>query len=133
MFQTVINGGQGVFDWEDETGGELLEASSGVHQRRRIGEKVEPGHAIVPALSRMGQPAGGGVESFSLCNIGRDAPEELRRRLDDRSSSVLGQIALSKDSFGMGGKSRPWKLWRAWGRCRLLDGHDVIIYRKQPD
>ena len=32
MSQTVIIGGQRVFDWEDETGGELLKTSSGVHQ-----------------------------------------------------------------------------------------------------
>ena len=54
MLQGVVNGGQGVFDWEDETGGELLEASPGVHQCGRIGEKVELGHALIPALSRMG-------------------------------------------------------------------------------
>jgi hypothetical protein len=102
MFQAVINGRQRVFDREDETGGKLLEASSGVHQCRRIGKKVEPGHAIVPALNRTGQPAGGGVESFSVCDIARDAPEELPRRLDGRSSGALGQIALSKDDSGMG-------------------------------
>ena len=51
MSQTVIHGGQRVFDWEDETGGELLKTSSGVYQRGRIGKKVEPGHAIVPACA----------------------------------------------------------------------------------
>ncbi len=59
MSQAPINRGQRVFDREDKTGEELLEPSSGVHQRGRIGKKVEPGHAIVPALSRVGQPAGG--------------------------------------------------------------------------
>src|SRR6185295_18179805 len=49
MFQTVINGGEGVFDREDEAGGELLEATSGIHQCGRIGKKVETGHALVPA------------------------------------------------------------------------------------
>ena len=102
IFQAVVNGGQGVFDREDETGGELLEASPGVHQCGRIGEKVETGHAVVPTLSRVGQPAGGGVESFSLCDVGRDAPEELCRRLDDRSRTVLGQVAPTEDDFGMG-------------------------------
>ena len=102
LFQAVINGGQGVFDWKDETGGELLETSAGVHQRRRVRKKVEPGHAIVPALSRVGQPAGGRVEPFSLCDVTRDAPEELRRCFDDRSHSVLGQIPPTKDDFGMG-------------------------------
>lgn len=75
MFQAVINRGQGVFDWEDETGGELLEASPGIHQCGRIGKKIEAGHAVVPALSREGQPADYGVESFSLCDVARDAPE----------------------------------------------------------
>ena len=75
MFQAVIDGGQGVFDREDETGGELLEASPGVHQCGRIGKKIEPSHAVVPALGRVGQPAGAGVESFSLCDVGRDTPE----------------------------------------------------------
>ena len=75
MFQAVINGSHGVFDREDETGGELLEASPGIHQCGRIGKKIEAGHAIVPALGRVGQPAGGGVESFSLCDVGRNAPE----------------------------------------------------------
>ena len=54
MFQAVINGGERVFDREDETGGELLEVSSGIHQCGRIGKKVEPGHALVPALGCMG-------------------------------------------------------------------------------
>ena len=31
IFQAVINGDQGVFDRDDETGGELLEASPGIH------------------------------------------------------------------------------------------------------
>ena len=75
MLQGIVNGGQGVFNWEDKTGGELLEASSGVHQCWRIGEKVEPGHAFIPALSRMGQPARRGIELFSLRDIGCDAPE----------------------------------------------------------
>ena len=75
MFQAVINGGQGVFDRKDETGGELLEASPGIHQGGRIGKKVETGHAIVPALGRVGQSAGGGVESFRLCDVGGNAPE----------------------------------------------------------
>ena len=75
MCQAVINGGQGVFDREDETGRELLEASPGVHQCGRIGKKIESGHAVVPTLCRVGQPAGSGVEPFSLCDVGRDAPE----------------------------------------------------------
>ena len=62
IFQAVING-------------ELLEASPGIHQCGRIGKKIEAGHAVVPALSRMRQPAGDGVESFSLCDVGRDTPE----------------------------------------------------------
>ena len=60
---------------EDETGGELLEASPGIHECGRIGKKIEAGHAVVPALSRVGQPAGDRIESFSLCDVGRDAPE----------------------------------------------------------
>ena len=75
MFQAVINGGERVFDREDETGGELLEVSSGIHQCGRIGKKVEAGHAFVPALGCMGQPAGGGIESFSSRDVGRDTPE----------------------------------------------------------
>ncbi len=75
MFQAVINGGERIFDREDETGGELLEASSGIHQRGRIGKEVEAGHAFVPALGRMGQPAGCGIESFSSRDVGRDTPE----------------------------------------------------------
>jgi hypothetical protein len=75
MFQGVVNGGQGIFDWEDKTGGKLLEAPPGVHQCWRIGEKVEPGHALIPALGRMGQPTGRRIPSFSLRDIGRDAPE----------------------------------------------------------
>ena len=85
LFKAVINGGQGVFDRKDETGGKLLEASPGIHQCGRIGKKIEAGHASVPAMSRVGQSASGGVESFSLGDVGRDAPEELRRRLVDRS------------------------------------------------
>ena len=69
MFQAVIDGGQGIFDRKDETGGELLQASPGIHQCGRIGKKIEAGHAIVPALGRVGQPAGGGIESFSLCDV----------------------------------------------------------------
>ena len=75
MFQAVIDGGQGIFDRKDETGGELLEASPRIHQCGRIGKKIEAGHAIVPALGRVGQPAGGGIESFSLRDVGCDAPE----------------------------------------------------------
>ena len=75
MSQAVIDGSQGVFDRENETGGELLKTPPRVHQRGRIGKKVESTHAIVPALSCMGKPAGGGVESFSLCDVGRDTPE----------------------------------------------------------
>src|ERR1700675_929792 len=85
IFQAVIDGGQGVFDREDETSGELLDASPGIHQCRRIGKKIEAGHAVVPTLSRMRQPAGDRVESLSLCDVGRDTPEKLRRRLDDCS------------------------------------------------
>jgi len=55
MFQAVIDGGQGIFDRKDETGGELLQASPGIHQCGRIGKKIEAGHAIVPALGRVGQ------------------------------------------------------------------------------
>ena len=51
MSQTVIHGGRRVFAWEGETKGELLKTSSGVYQRGRIGKKVEPGHAIVPACA----------------------------------------------------------------------------------
>jgi len=75
MFQGVVNRGQGIFDWEDKAGGELLEAPPGVHQCWRIGEKVEPGHALIPALGRMGQPVGRRIPSFSLRDIGRDTPE----------------------------------------------------------
>lgn len=75
ILQGIVNGGQRVFDREDKTGGELLEASSGVHQCWRIGKKVEPGHALIPALSRMGQPAGRGIPSFSLRDISCDSPE----------------------------------------------------------
>jgi hypothetical protein len=75
MFQVVINGGEGVFDREDKTGRELLKASPGVHECGRIGEKVEASQAIVPTLSRVGQTTGGRVESFSLCDVCRDAPE----------------------------------------------------------
>lgn len=80
----------------------MLEASPGIHECGRIGKKIEAGHAVVPALSRMGQPAGDRVESFSLCDVGRDAPEQLRRRLDDCSRSALGQIAPTEDDIGMG-------------------------------
>jgi len=75
MFQAVIDGGQGIFDRKDETGGELLQASPGIHQCGRIVKKIEASHAIVPALGRVGQPAGDGIASFSLCDVGRDAPE----------------------------------------------------------
>jgi hypothetical protein len=75
IFQTVIDGRQRVFDREDKTGGELLEASPGIHQCRGIGKKVEAGHALEPVLSRMGQTAGSGIESFSSCDVGRNAPE----------------------------------------------------------
>ena len=51
MSRPVIHGGRRVFAWEGETGGELLKTSSGVYQRGRIGKKVEPGHAIVPACA----------------------------------------------------------------------------------
>jgi hypothetical protein len=37
-----------------------------------------------------------------LCDVGRDAPEQLCRRLDDRSHSVLCQIAPTEDDLGMG-------------------------------
>ena len=56
MFQAVIDGGQGIFDRKDETGGELLQASPGIHQCGRIVKKIEASHAIVPALGRVGQP-----------------------------------------------------------------------------
>ena len=75
MLQGVVNGGQGIFDWEDETGGKLLEASPGVHQRWRIREKVEASHALIPALDRMAQPANRGIPLLSLRDIGCDAPE----------------------------------------------------------
>lgn len=89
-------------DRKDETGGELLETPPGVHQRGRVREKVEAGHGIVPALSRMRQSAGGRVTSFSVCDVARDTPEELRRRLDDCSLVVLGQISPTKNDVGMG-------------------------------
>ena len=75
MFQAVIDGGQGIFDRKDETGGELLEASPRIHQCGRIGKKIETGHAIVPASGRVGQSVGSGIESFSLRDVGCDAPE----------------------------------------------------------
>ncbi len=75
MSEAVINGGQRVFDREDETRGQLLKTSSGIHQRGRIGKNIEAGHAIVPALSRVGQADGRRVESFSLCDVCRDTPE----------------------------------------------------------
>ena len=75
MFQAVIDGSQGVFNGEDETSRELLESSSGIHQCGRIGKKIEAGHTVVPALSRVRQPVGCGIESFGLCDVGRDAPE----------------------------------------------------------
>ena len=75
MFQAVINGSQGVFNGEDETSGELLESSPGIHQCGRIGKKIEASHTGVPALSRVGEPVGCGIESFGLCDVGRDAPE----------------------------------------------------------
>ena len=132
MFEAVINREEGVFDREDETGGELLEPSSRVHQRGGIGKEVEPGHAIVPALGRLGQPAGFGVESFRLGNVGGHTPEELRRRLDDPAYIIFGQVASSKDGRGMVGQVQSRSAWRARG-CRLLDGHAAIIYRYRPD
>lgn len=75
MFQAVIDGSQGIFNRKDETSRELLEWSPGIHQCGRIGKKIEAGHTFVPALSRVKQPAGCGIESFSLCDVGRDAPE----------------------------------------------------------
>ena len=102
MFQAVIYRSQGVFNGEDETGGELLKSSPGIHQCGRIGKKIEAGHTVVPALSRVGQPTGCRIESFGLCDVGRDAPEQLCRCLDDRSRSVLCQIAPTENDLGMG-------------------------------
>ena len=82
MFQTVINGVEGIFDREHKTGRELLESTPGVHQRGRVGKEIETGHAVVPSLGRVGEPAGAGVESCSL-----------RRGLDDPSRRILTQIA----------------------------------------
>lgn len=93
IFQTVINGVEGIFDREHKTGGELLESMPGVHQRRGIGKEIETGHAVVPSLGRVGEPAGAGVESFSLCDVGGHAPEHVCRGLDDSSRRILAQIA----------------------------------------
>ena len=41
MSEAVINGGQRVFDREDETRGQLLKTSSSIHQRGRIGKNIE--------------------------------------------------------------------------------------------
>ena len=132
MFEAVINGEEGVFDREDEAGGELLEPASRVHQCGGIGQKVAPGHAIVPALGRLGQPASFGVEPFRLCYVGGDTPEELRRGLDDPAYIILGQVASSKDGCGMVGQVQSRSAWRARG-CRLFDGHAAIIYKYRPD
>ena len=101
MLQAVIHRDQGVFDRENETGGELLETSSGIHQRGGVGKEIETGHAVVPALSGMGQASGCRVESLSLCDVSRDAPEQLRRCLDDLSGFALGQIASTENDFGI--------------------------------
>lgn len=50
ILQTVINRVEGIFDRENETDGELLKAAPGVHQRGRIGKKIEAGHAVMPSL-----------------------------------------------------------------------------------
>jgi hypothetical protein len=101
IFQAVIDGFKGIFDREDKTGRELLEASDYVYQHGRVRKIVKPGHAIVPALCRMGQPACGSLKSFSLCGVVCAAPEWLIRRLDDRACSVLGQIPPTNDDVGM--------------------------------
>lgn len=101
MFQAVVYGGEGVFDRKDETSGELLEASSRVHQCRGIREKIQPGHAFIPASIRVREPAGARIESFGFGDVGGDAPEKLARRLDDLSCRVLGQITPAKDDPGM--------------------------------
>ena len=101
MFEAVINGEERVFDREDEAGGELLEPPPRVHQRGGVGKEVEPGHAVVPALGRLGQPAGLGVEPLRLRDVGGHAPEELRRRLDDPACIILGQVTSTEDGLGM--------------------------------
>ena len=60
IFHGVVNRVERILDREDKTGGKLLKASTGVHQCGRIGKKVEPCHAFITALRRLGQPAAAG-------------------------------------------------------------------------
>ncbi len=124
MFEAVINGEEGVFDREDETGGELLESASRVHQRGGIVQEVAPGC--------LGQPAGFGVKPFRLCYVGGDMSEELRRGLDDPAYIIFGQVGSSKDGCGMVGQVQSRSAWRARG-YRLFDGHAAVIYKYRPD
>ena len=75
--------GDAVRHRQDEAGGELLDFAAGVHQRRRVGQEVEPLHEGEKTVFPLGGGRFGGdfinilgvVQELSLGDIVGDAPE----------------------------------------------------------
>ncbi len=86
---------QRILDRQDKAGGQLLEVAPRVHERRRVGQKVQPGHHAEKGFGPTTDGFGRGptVPALGLGDIVRDPPEHLIGRLNRFTPCVLLQIA----------------------------------------
>jgi hypothetical protein len=95
VLERVEDGFEGIFHRKDKTGRELLQRTAGIHERGRIREKGAGGHQVVKSSRRVAQPRCRGVETLGLGDVPGDASIQIRRRFDDGTGGILGQVPVA--------------------------------------
>ncbi len=96
-----------VFHRQDKTGGQLSQATTGIHQGRGIWQKFKLGHHLVKNILHFPDTLLLGVVFFfSFGNVMGHPSEHLLRGLDDVTMAVFLKISSSQDSSGVIGEDQ---------------------------
>lgn len=99
LLEGIQNRVEGIFDRQHEAGSQLLQRSSGIHERGRVGEKLQPRHRFIESPCRLREAGRGRIALFGEGDVGCDAPEELRGRLRHPPLVILGEVPPAKDDL----------------------------------
>ena len=114
-----------VLDRKDETGGQLLEFPSGVHQRRRVRQEVKRRHKLeephLPASRRILVVRR--VNRLRLCDVVSNARKKLLGCLEGLPAVVPRQIPAFEHQACILGELR--REWTAFGGC-----HTPQLYQR---
>ena len=99
VFQRIVDSRDRVLDRQDETGGQLLQRPAGVHEGRRIRQKVQAGrHGVKLFLGRAHCLWRCAVEGIRLHQVVRDTAKHPFRRFDHLAVLVLRQVPLLQNT-----------------------------------